>query len=199
MLLYEFPSQRNEKRNHNCRCAVPPPSLEKLTLAPGRTRQRGMRQRSFIRKAECAVDCVRLCAHLKPLQQRFSLRVIGKCLIPFLEGYCHRGIGQYLDGVASFQVILANLRIGRDPWELPYRRNVVDERLTLTNRGMVKLCFYNSRTSALFDCKLAQAGPQLDARARAAERKRDFTLGHCLSFTGLSRSSGCACRGISPE
>jgi hypothetical protein len=53
--------------------------------------------------------------------------------------------------------------------------------------------------SVLFDCKLAQAGPQLDARARAAERKRDLTLGHCLSFTGLSRSSGCACRGISPE
>lgn len=66
-----------------------------------------MRQDGLIWEAERAINCARARAHLKPLQQRNVLRMVDEIEVLFLDlnrGSC---VGQYLDRIAFFQVVLA--------------------------------------------------------------------------------------------
>ena len=56
------------RRTQNKKGADLSQRLSSNQVALLRTRQRGMRQRGFIREAEGAIDRVGGCSHLKPLQ-----------------------------------------------------------------------------------------------------------------------------------
>src|SRR5580693_1689977 len=94
-----------------------------------RARYGRFRQHGFIRETECAVNCIRRCPHLKPLQQWNVLRVIGEVELSFLHGDWRRSVGQNLDGVPLFKIVLTNLGVGRLARELPDRGCVVNERI----------------------------------------------------------------------
>ncbi len=66
-----------------------------------------MRQDGFIWEAECAINCARASAHLKPLQQWNVLGMIDEVKVLFLDlngGGC---VSQYLDRVTLFEIVLA--------------------------------------------------------------------------------------------
>src|SRR5260370_9888012 len=92
-------------------------------------RQRRMWKRAFIGEAECAVDCIRGCSHLKPLQQRYVLGVIGEHLVTFPEKDGHHCVGKHFDRIALLEIVLTKMRVGRLVRELPARRCIVEERI----------------------------------------------------------------------
>src|SRR5438270_2735600 len=92
-----------------------------------RTGYRRMRQHSLIREAECAINGVRLRAHLKPLQQGNILRVISEFEVAFFHRDGYGRIGQHLNGIALFQIALAYLGVRRLSGELPSGRRVFNE------------------------------------------------------------------------
>src|SRR4249920_1414224 len=88
-----------------------------------------MRQNGLIREAECAVDGIGGCPHLKPLQQRNVLRMVDKVEVLLLNlNGCGR-VRQHLNRIAFFQVRLAYLCGGRHSGELPVWSGIADERI----------------------------------------------------------------------
>src|SRR5712672_1001826 len=92
-----------------------------------RARPRGMRNGGRIRIAERAADCVGGGAHLKPLQQRYDLRVIGEHFPPLSEQYGHSRHRKDFDRIAFLKICLTNLGGGRNSRELPSWHNRVDK------------------------------------------------------------------------
>jgi hypothetical protein len=72
-----------------------------------RTWQGRVRQRSFVGEAERTVNRIGGRSHLKPLQERNDLRVIGECLFSFSQSDRHGSVRQDLDGVALLEISLA--------------------------------------------------------------------------------------------
>src|SRR6267154_1128602 len=82
-------------------------------------RQCRMRKRGLVREAESAIDGIGLGPHFEPLQQRYVLRVIGKDFVTLAQSDGHRCIREHFDGIALFQVVLADLRVRGNARELP--------------------------------------------------------------------------------
>src|SRR5579859_1377764 len=107
-----------------------------------------MRKRTLTREAERAIYSIRCFPHLKPLQQRFGLRMIRKYLMPFSNRYGHSCRGQDLHRIASLQVPLTDVRICGLAGELPGGCDVVNERIVERLRGFMRECGYVLESSA---------------------------------------------------
>src|ERR1043166_4424922 len=87
----------------------PAPRISKANSCLLRAGDSGMRQDGFIREAERAVNGIGGCSHLKPLQQRNVLRVVGEGEMWLFNGDRYRGVRQHLNRIAFFQIVLACL------------------------------------------------------------------------------------------
>ena len=88
---------------------------------------RGLRQNGRIRITVPAADRTGSRSHLEPLQQGFRLWVERAGGAFLFDENTDCGIRQDFHRIASLQVILVGLGIGRLPTELPIRRRVFDE------------------------------------------------------------------------
>src|SRR5689334_21412991 len=94
---------RSKKRRRK----KPAPGISETNSRLLRAGYIGVRQDSLIREAERSVDGIGGCSHLKPLQQRNVLRVVSKGEVWLLNRDGYRGIGQNLNRIALFQIVLA--------------------------------------------------------------------------------------------
>src|SRR5437588_8480980 len=85
-----------------------------------------MRESGGVWIAESAIQRVRSAALLEPLQQRLSLRMVGKRLGAVFDWDGDGTILKYFHGITRFQVVLA----GAGPTgEHPCRHGIVQERI----------------------------------------------------------------------
>src|SRR5256885_10151153 len=103
----KFPLQFSSSKSFNLARkngagVCPAPRVSETNSCLLRAGHSGMRQDGFIREAERAVNGIGGRAHLKPLQQRNVLQVVGEGEVWLFHGDWYRGVGQYFNRIAFF-------------------------------------------------------------------------------------------------